>query len=233
MNAIPLLLTAPHACSYLDGLQSQTLFVHPQYGMDNSDYSHLIQLGFRRSGDNIYTPRCPDCTACIPARLAVEQFQANRSQQRCWKKNSQTKAEIKPAVFESAHYEMYLRYQQSRHTGGDMAQSSADEYLDFLRCSWIDTVFVEFSIADELAGIAVVDRLDNALSAVYTFFEPKFSSYSVGVYAVLWQIDWAKRLHKEFLYLGYWIATCQKMAYKTNYQPLQIFHNQQWQCQTA
>jgi arginine-tRNA-protein transferase len=158
----------------------------------------------------------------------VHDFKPDRSQQRCWRKNSQTTAIIKPAVFEQAHYELYLRYQQTRHTGGNMAESSPDEYIDFLSSSWGNTVFVEFSINDELAGVAIVDQLDNALSAVYTFFDPKFSSYSLGVYAVLWQIDYAKLQHKNFLYLGFWIQACQKMAYKSHYQPLQLFRNKQW-----
>jgi leucyl-tRNA---protein transferase len=228
MTSVPLLLTTPHACGYIDGLQSQTLFVHPRYELDNATYSQLIQRGFRRSGGDVYTPHCPNCTACVPTRLAVQQFQPNRSQQRCWKRNRQTTAVIKSAVFDSAHYQLYLHYQQSRHTGGDMAHSSPDDYLGFLTSAWSDTAFVEFFIANELAGVAVVDSVDNALSAVYTFFDPKFSHYSLGVYAVLWQIELAKQQHKEFLYLGYWIAECRKMAYKRNYQPLQILHNQHW-----
>jgi arginine-tRNA-protein transferase len=48
------------------------------------------------------------------------------------------------------------------------------------------------------------------------------------VYAVLWQIEQAKLQQREFLYLGFWIQACQKMAYKSNYQPLQIFRDKQW-----
>jgi arginine-tRNA-protein transferase len=228
MISIPLILIPPHACSYLDDQQSQSVFVHPNYPLTTSIYTQLIAQGFRRSGDEVYAPHCPNCAACIPARLAVHDFKPDRSQQRCWRKNSQTTAIIKPAVFEQAHYELYLRYQQTRHTGGNMAESSPDEYIDFLSSSWGNTVFVEFSINDELAGVAIVDQLDNALSAVYTFFDPKFSSYSLGVYAVLWQIDYAKLQHKNFLYLGFWIQACQKMAYKSHYQPLQLFRNKQW-----
>jgi arginine-tRNA-protein transferase len=229
MTSIPLVLTQPHPCSYLDEQQSQSIFVHPSYPLNTVIYGQLIKQGFRRSGDEIYVPHCPHCAACIPARLAVHQFKANRSQQRCLQKNSQTKAVIKPARFELAHYELYLRYQQSRHTGGNMAESSPSEYINFLGSSWCDTVFVEFSINDQLAGIAVVDQLDNALSAVYTFFDPQFSTHSLGVYAVLWQIEQAKQQQKEFLYLGFWIQACQKMAYKSNYQPLQILRDKQWQ----
>ncbi len=228
MISIPLVLTSIHPCSYLENEQSQSIFVHPSYPLTTSIYTQLIAQGFRRSGDEVYVPHCPHCEACIPVRLAVNQFKPNRSQQRCLHKNSHTKVVIKPAVFEQAHYELYLRYQLTRHTGGNMAESSPDEYINFLSSSWCDTVFVEFSIDDELAGVAIVDQLDNALSAVYTFFDPKFSNYSLGVYAVLWQIEQAKSQQREFLYLGFWIQACQKMAYKHNYQPLQIFRNKQW-----
>ena len=122
---------------------------------------------------------------------------------------------IKPAHFEIAHYQLYLHYQDSRHAGGDMADSSPEDYIQFLSSSWCDTIFVEFFIAGELAGLAIVDILNNALSAVYTFFDPKFSNYGLGVYAVLWQIEYAKQLQKDFVYLGFWITECQKMAYKT------------------
>lgn len=229
MISIPLLVTAPHACNYLDDALSQTVFVEPEFPLNNAIYSKLIAKGFRRSGDHVYAPHCPNCVACVPARIPVNDFQANRSQQRCWRKNQDITAVLKPARFEAAHYQMYLRYQNSRHAGGDMALSSAAEYSEFLSSSWCDTLFIEFSIAGELAALAVVDVLDQALSAVYTFFDPKFSERGLGVYAVLWQIERAKQQKLDFVYLGYWIETCRKMAYKINYQPLELLQNQQWQ----
>ncbi len=228
MISIPLILTREHPCSYLDDEVAQSLFVHPPFQLTPSIYSRLIEQGFRRSGDEVYKPHCPFCSACIPARLAVNQFQANRSQKRCLKKNINTLAVIKPPVFEQAHYDLYLRYQAVRHTGGDMAQSSPEDYLDFLSSSWCDTQFVEFSINNELAGVAIIDQLDNALSAVYTFFDPALSAYSLGAYAILWQIEQAKRQHKDYLYLGFWIKECKKMAYKSDYQPLQLLIDNQW-----
>ena len=228
MISIPLYLTAAHECSYLDGQSAQSVFVHPSCELTNDLYAQLIEQGFRRSGDQVYRPQCPQCSACIPVRLAVEHFKPNRRQKRCLIKNSHIKVEIKSATFEWAHYELYIRYQMIRHGSGDMAKASPEEYLDFLGSTWCDTQFVEFSIDHELAGVAVVDQFENALSAVYTFFDPKFASESLGVYAVLWQIEQARRLHKEFVYLGYWIKACQKMSYKSDYQPLQILVGGQW-----
>ncbi|MFA5984187.1 MAG: arginyltransferase [Methylococcaceae bacterium] len=228
MISIPLVLSYEHECSYLEETTAQSMFVHPSFPINNAIYSALIQQGFRRSGDEVYRPHCTNCSACIPARIAVNDFNPSRNQNRCLKKNHQTLAVIKPPVFQADHYELYLRYQNHRHSFGDMANSSAEEYLNFLSSQWCDTQFVEFFIDGQLVCVAIVDQLDNALSAVYTFFDPAYSSYSPGVYAVLWQIEQAKKLQKEFLYLGFWIESCKKMAYKNQYQPLQLLIEQTW-----
>jgi arginine-tRNA-protein transferase len=228
MISIPLFLTEKHPCSYLDDEYAQPAFVHPVFEMTTPIYSELIQQGFRRSGDDVYSPHCPNCSACIPVRLRVADFTPNRSQKRCWQKNSNTQAVVKPAKFNQQHYDLYLRYQAVRHQDGAMQNSSTAEYIQFLGSAWCDTAFVEFTMDGKLAAIAVVDQLENALSAVYTFFDPKFASHSLGVFAVLWQIEWAKQQQKEFLYLGFWIKACKKMSYKSEYQPMQFLKDKQW-----
>jgi leucyl-tRNA---protein transferase len=228
MISIPLFLTEKHQCSYLEDEEAQPAFVHPLFEMTPAIYSQLIEQGYRRSGDEVYSPHCASCSACIPVRLKVSEFIPNHNQTRCLHKNKDTEFIIKPAEFEQSHYDIYLRYQDKRHSEGAMAHSSQNEYLHFLKSAWCDTRFVEFVIDGELAAVAVVDNLENALSAVYTFFDPRFSNKSPGVYAVLWEIEWAKQLNKEFIYLGFWIKRCKKMSYKSNYQPLQIYKNKQW-----
>ena len=228
MISIPLFLTEQQPCNYLNKKNSQSAFVHPSFQLNTTIYSQLIEQGFRRSGNEVYTPHCPDCSECIPSRISAEQFIPSKNQRRCIKKNQQTSVTIKPAKFEQAHYDMYMRYQKHRHQEGGMADSSPDDYISFLASDWCNTLFVEFSINGELAAIAIVDLLDNALSAVYTFFEPELSSYSLGTYAVLWQIEHAKEMDLEFVYMGFWIKNCQKMSYKTQYQPIQGFINNEW-----
>ena len=228
MTSISLFLSQEHPCGYLDDKKAQSLFVHPGYPVTSSIYAQLIEQGFRRSGDEVYAPHCPHCSSCISVRLPVKKFKPSRSQRRCLNKNTATQVIVKPAVFEQAHYDMYLRYQAVRHSDSSMATVSPDEYLSFLGSSWCNTRFVEFSINNELAGVAVIDQFEKAWSAVYTFFEPKFNDYSLGVYAVLWQIEQVVRQQKEFLYLGFWIQACKKMAYKSDYQPLQLLIDKQW-----
>ena len=228
MISIPLYLTTANKCSYLDDKYAQSVFVHPSCSLTSAIYSQLIEQGFRRSGDQVYRPHCAQCSSCVPIRLVVESFKPNRRQKRCVTKNTHIKVEIKLAEFAWAHYELYIRYQIMRHKGGDMANASPEDYFAFLGSAWCDTQFIEFSIDNKLVAVAVVDRLENALSAVYIFFDPKFASASLGVYAILWQIEYARSLKIEFLYLGYWIKACQKMSYKSDYQPFQMLVDGQW-----
>lgn len=228
MISIPLYLDQAHACGYLDQHSAQFAYIHPDFPLDTELYSQLIIQGFRRSGSHVYQPHCTQCKNCIPVRLPVADFLASRQQRRTLKNNADIQLTIKPAVFEQVHFDLYLLYQQSRHTESNMASATKQDYINFLSSHWCNTLFIELRCAGRLVGVAVVDLLDNALSAVYTFFDPKFSRRSLGVYAVLWQIEHAKSLGLDWLYLGYWIEQCQKMSYKTNYQPLQGLVENEW-----
>jgi arginine-tRNA-protein transferase len=101
--------------------------------------------------------------------------------------------------------------------------------MEFLRSPSIDTVFVEFSHRGLPLCVAVIDMLATSLSSVYTFFDPEQSRRSLGTYAVLWTIQWARQLGLPHVYLGYWIRNCRKMAYKRQFQPLQGLRNGLWQ----
>ncbi len=228
MISIPLFLTDPHECSYLENELARTVFVHPSFPMDNKTYSALIARGFRRSGDDVYAPHCEHCSACISVRVPVMEFKTDRRQRRCWRKNQSVKVDIKPARFDRRHFELYLRYQHFKHPGGSMAEVDEQEYMRFLGSDWCNTSFVEFWLDSQLMAVAVVDQLERALSAVYTFFDASLASYSPGVYAVLWQIDYARRLGLDHVYLGYWIRQCQKMRYKEQYRPLEILTDDGW-----
>ena len=74
----------------------------------------------------------------------------------------------------------------------------------------------------------LVDELTDGLSAIYTFFEPGEIRRSLGNYAILWQVEHARELGLEYVYLGYWIRDCQKMAYKSEYRPLELYVNSRW-----
>ncbi len=232
MNFIPpdmaFYATPPHECSYFSERRAVTLFADPHTPMSSRLYGVLAPLGFRRSGEYVYRPRCPHCSACQPARIPVRDFRLNRSQRRTWKENRDLEITRCRAEYDEEQYRLYREYIHTRHPEGGMDVDSVEQYLAFLTSSWSETDFVEFRSADRLLGVAVVDRFERGLSAVYTFFDPTERKRGLGTYAVLWQMEEARRLGLDYVYLGYYIAESPKMAYKHNYRPLEILVDGEW-----
>lgn len=220
--------SAPHPCSYLEGEEAVTLFADPEARMTPQLYSALSELGFRRSGEYVYSPRCPRCSACLPVRVPVAGFTPDRSQRRNWKQNQDLEVTVLPADFRDSHFALYQRYIQSRHPDGSMATPDKEQYSRFFGSSWCDTSYVQFSLNGRPLAVAVTDVLNNGLSAVYTYFDPDEFKRGLGVFAVLWLIEESKRRGLPYLYLGYLIHESPKMAYKAHYRPLEVFRHGRW-----
>jgi len=82
--------------------------------------------------------------------------------------------------------------------------------------------------AGELRVVSLIDRLNDGLSSVYTFFEPEPPSASYGTFSILWQIRRCADLGLPYLYLGYWIRESPKMAYKAMFRPIEGLVGGRW-----
>jgi arginine-tRNA-protein transferase len=218
-----------HACSYLPDREARLAYVDPVLPMDATLYGELVALGFRRSGGLVYRPDCAACVECVPVRLPVSRFVADRSQKRVWANNRDLSVNVMPARYTPESHALYMRYLSRRHADGGAVDSSPEAFIGFLDGGWSQTAFVEFRLGSRLLAVAVVDCLPRAWSAVYTFFDPEFPTRSLGVLAVLWQIAEARRLGLDWLYLGYWVEACRKMTYKSRYRPLEAYLRGRWQ----
>lgn len=220
--------TPAHDCSYLEGRQAITLFADPLARIDKKLYSALSEVGFRRSGTHIYRPYCQTCSACVPVRIPVGRFSPDRRQRRIWSKNQDLEVTRSVPCLSEEYFRLYARYVNTRHQDGDMYPANVDQFESFLVQGRPEAVFFEFRAQEKLLAVAVADELVDGLSAIYTFFDPDAEKRSPGVYAVLWLIEETRRLDMCHLYLGYWIKRCQKMSYKMDYQPIEMFLNNHW-----
>jgi arginyl-tRNA--protein-N-Asp/Glu arginylyltransferase len=221
--------TAPYGCSYLPGRVARSQVATPTHLIDSMSFSELVQAGFRRSGVFTYRPYCDACRECQPVRLPVREFEANRSQRRSLTRHSNMVAIERPLAYREEHYQLYQRYQATRHSGGGMDQDSRDQYAHFLLQTHVDSRLVEFREDDQLRMVSVIDLLFDGLSSVYTFYDPDIAPASLGTYSILWQIAQCQHLDLPYLYLGYWIRDSRKMAYKINFQPMETLNKGIWQ----
>ncbi|WP_100657074.1 arginyltransferase [Alteromonas flava] len=220
-------LTQTFECSYIPAQREQLLVYVEENDDQNAQYELLIRAGFRRSGEQIYRPHCPNCNACESLRIPVHEFRPSKSQKRILAKNNDVSVQYRREALPE-HYQLYERYISGRHADGSMYPPSPSQYENFIHCSWNQPLFFEAWHADKLIAVSVVDELSDAYSALYTYFAPELADRSPGKLMILKILEHAQNQAKDFVYLGYQIDACQKMNYKKDFYPHERFFANQW-----
>lgn len=221
--------TAALPCPYVPGRLERKIVTELNGPDAEILHEALSRAGFRRSHSIAYTPACPGCSGCIPVRIGVGLFRPDRTMRRVWRHNDDLVARRVPARATAEQFKLFARYQESRHSGGDMALMGFYDYRSMVEDSPIETFLMEFRRADgSLQAVCLTDRMQDGLSAVYSFYNPDLPDRSLGTFMVLWLVEEARRQKLPFVYLGYWIAESRKMAYKARYRPLEAFGPDGW-----
>lgn len=220
--------TAEHACGYWPERRARDIILDPSDPTLPLLYGHALGMGFRRSGGHVYRPNCASCQACVAVRLPVAEFTPDRSQRRCLARNADLDVSILPARRTPEVFSLYKRYVDTRHAGGGMDGPKPEDFDAFLACAWSPTEFLAIRRDGVLLAVAVTDVHPASLSAVYTFFSPKYRERSLGTFAILSQIELARKLGREHLYLGFWLDAHPKMSYKRRFQPMEFLEGREW-----
>lgn len=191
-------------------------------------YEQFMDAGFRRSGNVLYQPICRNCRACQPIRLRVSLFKPNKSQRRCRRRNADLQISSAVPAATDEKFELYRRYIRDWH-GRSMDEDRAS-FERFLYESPVDSM--EFCYRDQkgrLLAVGICDVGPASLSSVYFYFDPTDSGRSLGTFGVLCEIEHAVKHHLPYYYLGYWVADCRAMEYKSAFHPHELLcHDQVW-----
>jgi arginine-tRNA-protein transferase len=221
--------TVEHPCGYWPERLARDLVLDPVDPMLPALYGPALAMGFRRSGSHVYRPHCAGCQACTPVRIPIDRFVPSRSQRRCIARNTDLVLRLCPAERNDETFALYRSYVGTRHAGGGMDDPSHADFDGFLSCPWSPTAFLEIRKDGELLAVAVTDLLPDSLSAVYTFYAPEHAARSLGTFAILSQIEHARRQGLSYLYLGFWLDGHAKMHYKKTFRPLEYLAGRDWE----
>jgi leucyl-tRNA---protein transferase len=228
-------VTAPQPCPYLDGRMERKLFTALQGEHAVKLNDSLSKQGFRRSQNVLYRPSCADCSACLSARIRVADFAPSKSQRRALRRNAHLERDaISPWAGED-QYDLFRSYLNSRHADGGMADMDIFEFAAMIEETPVRSRVIEYTDpkgddgAPQLAAVCLTDVLDDGLSMVYSFFDPKRDRDSLGTYVILDHIRIAREASLPYVYLGYWVPGSPKMNYKARFSALEIYTNGSWQ----
>ncbi len=227
-------ITAPSPCPYLKGRRERKVFSYLNGDGASSVNALLTRRGFRRSQNIIYLPACEGCSACVPVRVVVDDFDLSKSRRRILTKNADVIRRMRAPRATGEQFSVLRAYLDERHGDGGMADMTVLDYASMVEETSVDTSMMEYRVRDDETGddhliaAALTDRLTDGLSMVYSFFDPDEKSRSLGRFMILDHVSLARELRLPYVYLGYWVEGSMKMDYKTQFQPLEKLTASGW-----
>ena len=227
-------LTAPSPCPYLPDRKERKVFTGLEGPDATSVNDSLTHAGFRRSQNIAYRPACDLCDACVSARVVVGKFEPHRRWRKILGRNDDLKRSLRPAEATEEQFWLLRRYLLSRHGEGGMSDMTLLDYAAMIEETAVNTHIVEYRYTapgvdqGELAACALIDVLRDGMSLVYSFFDTRDARRSLGSLIILDHIRQAQGAGFPHLYLGYWVNGSEKMAYKAQFQPLELLRGGAW-----
>ncbi|WP_026940523.1 arginyltransferase [Hellea balneolensis] len=228
-NRLQFYLTIPSPCPYLPGRMERKIFTQldPLTGPHLNNY--LTHAGFRRSQNVIYRPACETCRECRSLRIRTAEFTPSKSFRRIKANNADLTMTVQESFATEEQYDLLHRYLISRHHGGGMSEMDFVRYEMMVEECSAETEIIEYrDTSNTLIAAVLIDRLQDGLSMVYSFFNPEERKRSLGNLMILDQISRCRSQDLPYLYLGYWVEGSPKMDYKARFQPCEILGAEGW-----
>jgi leucyl-tRNA---protein transferase len=191
-------------------------------------YQAFLERGWRRFGLLHFRPVCGHCVKCESLRIPVCEFEPTKSMRKVYTKNKNTKITIERPSVSEEKIELYKKYHKERSDkkGWDFRETGQKEYTDMLVSGGDEFAYeICYHIDGALAGVDYMDVGVDGVSAVYFIANPDFAKYSLGVFSLLIQIEFAKKLGLKYVYLGYGVRENKSLNYKYKYTPLEILEH--------
>lgn len=220
----------PMACPYLPSETARLPLRLPLSRLSRPQLEQRLRLGERRQGRLVYRTGCPSCHACEAIRIPVRDFTLGRTQRRVLRRGRRIiDTEIGPVETCDRRAYLYNKHKHERGLAADSGTTTAASYAVVLADTCCETFELRFRVGGELIGVAIVDRGERSLSAVYCYYDPVYAALSPGVYSILYQLDLCRRWGLDHLYLGLTVDGCDPMTYKRSYLPHERLVAARWQ----
>ncbi len=209
-------------CPYLKD-RYWSLLTMEASSISKTEYENLLNIGYRKNGNIYYLPKCHDCEECRSLRVLVDNFKYSRRNKKILKKNSDITIKIKKPSYSKEKIKIYKKYIKDKHND-DLLYDVEYNYMFSFLTSNDYTQEMDYYLNDKLIGVGILEILVNSISSVYFYYDTNFMDRSLGIFSILKEIEFTRRLGKKYLHLGYYVHDCQSMNYKSRFKPNEILY---------
>ena len=213
----------PRACSYL-GDREAALECRIMTGVGVDELESLLVRGWRRQGPLYFRPACAACRECVSLRIPVARFRPTRSQKRALDACRGLRVVLERPRVDAERLALYAAWHAGRETARDWLPSPIDEKAYAIQFAYPHPAAWELTLrdGDRIVALTLCDVTRGAWSAIYAFHSPGAAPMSPGVASVLTAIGLARDRGIPHVYLGYHVAGCPSMRYKSGFRPHEL-----------
>jgi arginine-tRNA-protein transferase len=219
----------PEPCPYLEGHVARLPVRMPVRRLSREETDLRLAQGDRRWGRFFYRPTCPECRECEAIRLDVREFRMRRNHRRTLARGDrELDTQVAEPLADDERIELFERHKVERDLDVTGTPMALDDLYAFLVDRCVEAFELRILRRGRLVGITVFDRGSDALSAVYSYFDPGLPTLGLGTYAILKQLELCREWSLRYLYLGYYIADNPHMNYKGRFLPHERLVDGSW-----
>lgn len=227
MQTLMTFVSAADQCQYLHDRDWQ--FEYEIVATATADeYGERLRLGWRRFGHALFKPSCPACSMCRSLRIPVVTFHADRSQKRAWKANDGVLRLVVGAPSDTSEKRALFEAFHSYQHDSKGWSNAATDYTEMFVLNPFKTEEWCYYLDDRLIAVGYVDRVDDGLSAIYFYYDPRERHRSLGTFNVLSIVNAARAAPLPYVYLGYYVEGCRSLEYKARFRPHERLEHGRW-----
>ncbi|MGD9970674.1 MAG: arginyltransferase [Sulfuricurvum sp.] len=208
-------------CAYISG-NTQSIHYKIIHECTKPACESLILRGWRRFGAMYFRPICQECRKCESLKIDVMNYRFSKSERRILRKNGAFETVVRHPTLTREHLDLFHRYHLHKHHTRAWDTPKADPknyYASFVHGHGDFGFEVLYFDQERLIAVDLIDILDEGISALYCYYDPEYTSYSLGKFTLLRQIEMARTLGLKWVYLGYYVQECPSLAYKADFKP--------------
>ncbi|KAF8076278.1 arginine-tRNA-protein transferase [Lyophyllum atratum] len=136
---------------------------------------------------------------------------------------------LEPSSFTEEKYALFEKYQTNRFLVDSPLLEEQIPYTTTSPPSHLPRKYGAYHqlyrLDGQLIAMGVIDILPHCVSSVYFMYDVAWEEFSLGKLSAMREISLVREMHQagapqmNFLYMGFYIHSCQKMRYKGEYSP--------------